>query len=50
VRAPSKGDLTIGLVGAVWTSRLRGILAHSLSVSSGIAILEVRVNVVQPLQ
>jgi hypothetical protein len=48
-----QGRLTIGVVGAVWASRLRYLtesVRKRVAHSQGIAILSVRVRVVPPLQ
>ncbi len=46
-----QGRLTIGVVGAVWASRLRYLtesIRKAVSASSGSAILSVRIRVVPP--
>jgi hypothetical protein len=48
-----QGKLTVGVVGAVWASRLRYLtesLRQRVSGATGIAILTVRVRVVPPAQ
>jgi hypothetical protein len=47
-----QGKLTIGVVGAVWASRLRYLtesVRNHVSMSSGVSIITVRIRVVPPL-